>query len=243
MTKQPLSAVVVAAGNSTRFNNPSSASAVESSSIISKPLLSWNGKPLFIHTLSALWDVLEIQELVLVIRPEDETAIHESLRAFGLNSKPVAFRTVFGGERRQDSVRFGIGALQLNPSRVLVHDAARPFLEADLLRRLDENSKKYSALVPVIPIVETIKEIDSEGRVVRTHDRNRLVRVQTPQFFWYELIASAHQQLKDSSEEFTDDAAMLEYLGHEVRTLSGSLENIKVTTPEDLRQKGIQYAE
>lgn len=221
-----LSAVVVAAGQSRRFN--------EGGAATSKQLIEWGGKPLIVHTLSAL-QTLSLSEMALVIRPEEEAAMHEHLKSF---KAECSLKIVFGGRLRQDSVRNGLKALNAC-ERVFIHDGARPFLSREFLEGLDEKSKTCEAVIPVLNIVDTLKEIDSNGRVVKTHNRKSFVRVQTPQFFKYESIMSAHEKLKDTGIEYTDDAAMIEACGGTVETYLGSSENIKVTLPEDLKRLGI----
>ncbi|MDB5038428.1 MAG: 2-C-methyl-D-erythritol 4-phosphate cytidylyltransferase [Bacteriovoracaceae bacterium] len=220
-----LSAVVVAAGRGLRFQKTSNSAQ-------SKQLLEWGGKPLFVHTLEALSE-LSLSEIILVIRAEEEAQIHRHLEAYSLN-QPI--KISFGGERRQDSVRLGLEKIS-SCNRVLIHDGARPNLSASFLRRLDEASKNHDCLIPVLPVVETLKEINAAGEVVRTHDRSKFVRVQTPQFFKFSKIKDAHEKLKDSKIEFTDDAAMFEHLGFKVQTCEGSLENIKVTVFEDIKER------
>lgn len=224
-----LSAVVVAAGRSRRFNQ-----SRNSDSSVSKQLLEWNDQPLFIHTLKAL-SVLSISELALVILNDEEFAVCEQVRK---HLPGLSVRIAFGGERRQDSVRNGLMALR-ECGRVFIHDAARPFVTSGLLKRLNEASLKSTAVIPAMPVVETLKEIDASGRVIKTHDRNRFVRIQTPQFFNYKILRSVHEKLANASIEFTDDAMMMEHEGHAVQTVVGDAENIKVTTVSDLLLRGI----
>jgi 2-C-methyl-D-erythritol 4-phosphate cytidylyltransferase len=222
-----LSAVVVAAGGSSRFQKSCHTES-------SKQLIEWDGKPLFIHTLQAL-SQLPLSEIALVIRPEEEEVIHKYLRSF---SSSASISVCFGGKRRQDSVRNGLEALR--PSdRVLVHDGARPFLSEEFLKRLVAQSMDFDGLIPVLPVFETLKEVENTGRVVKTYDRSKFVRVQTPQIFKYSVILEAHQELRDCELEFTDDAAIFEHLGLTVQTCEGDPSNIKVTVIEDLRLKNI----
>lgn len=224
-----LSAVVVAAGRSRRFNQ-----SLQREQNVSKQLITWDGLPLFVHTLRAL-SVLPVSEWALVIANDEESLICDQLRKLSLD---LNIKIAFGGERRQDSVRNGLAALA--PSkRVFVHDAARPFMSADMLGRLNEASLSNEAVIPAMSVIETLKEIDGAGRVVKTHDRNRFVRIQTPQFFDYSLLMRAHQEFATSSQEFTDDAMMVEAMGVEVQTVLGDAQNIKVTTVDDLKLKGI----
>ena len=217
-----LSAVIVAAGSSHRFNKNLSSSST-------KQFVSWDKKPLFIHTLEAL-SVLPIEEYVLVIRLEDETIFHEELKKFN-SIKNI--RIVFGGKRRQDSVRNGLKALSAC-ERVLIHDSARPFLSASMLLGLNEASKNSEAIIPTVPVYDTLKEVDENGLVIKTHDRTKFLRVQTPQFFCYEKILEVHERLSTEETEFTDDAAMFEHSGFQVKVAHGAEENIKITVKEDL---------
>ncbi len=226
-----LSAVVVAAGRSERFNR---GLGDEASSPQSKLMVTWEGRPLLWHTVTALFH-LPIHQMALVGRVEDFEVFEEVLRDLPQRSK-IHFTE--GGARRQDSVRRGILSLR-DCDRVLVHDAARPFVSPEFLNRLNETSLLVEGLIPATPIVETLKEIDSSGHVVRTVDRNAFVRVQTPQFFKFHALKDAHLAVEESEKEFTDDAALMEYVGAKVRVASGHPENIKVTIPEDLRLRGI----
>lgn len=224
-----LSAVVVAAGRSERFLRELGDKAGAS-----KLLISWDGKPLIRHTVESLFS-LPIHEMVIVGREEDFPEFEESLSDLKEKSK---IKFVLGGARRQDSVRCGLEALDFADS-VLIHDGARPFVSPDFLRALHDRSMNAEALIPAIPVYETLKEIDEGGFVVRTVNRNAFVRVQTPQFFKFDLLKAAHQKMSESDREFTDDAALMEACGFSVRVVPGSPENIKVTLPEDLRLRGI----
>ena len=139
---------------------------------------------------------------------------------------------VAGGKTRQDSVRAGLAAVPSEVDVVLVHDAARALVPVDVVRRvlaaIDDGA---DAVVPVVPLADTVKEVDSHGAVVRTVDRALLRAVQTPQGFRRSVLERAHAAgLTDA----TDDAALVEALGVTVTTVEGSQEALKVTTPADL---------
>jgi len=138
---------------------------------------------------------------------------------------------VFGGATRQDSVLAGLAALaQHRPQRVLVHDAARPFVTAALIERAIETP---GAAIPALPVTDTIKLV-TDGRVVETLDRTRLRAVQTPQVFDYADLLTAHRKAAAADRhDFTDDAALAEWAGLPVFTFAGESSNIKLTTPED----------
>ena len=223
-----LSAVVVAAGRARRFQ--------ESSGIdTNKVLCDFEGVPLIRRTLEALFQ-LPLSQVCLVVRAEERPAFE---RALGGLPQLDRISYALGGLRRQDSVRQGLGALK-ETTHVLVHDGARPFISREFLDRLWRAAQYAPALIPVQPVTETLKEIAPDGSVVRTMNRSSFVRVQTPQFFEFELLRDVHHELRHSDQEFTDDAAMLESLGHRVETAAGHSQNIKVTFAEDLR--GLSHA-
>jgi len=139
---------------------------------------------------------------------------------------------VAGGARRQDSVRAGLTALPEGVTRVLVHDAARPLVSARLVQAVLDALQDHPAVVPVVEISSTVKEVDDRGRVVRTVPRAGLCLAQTPQGFHRAVLERAMTAAGDAT--FTDEAAMVESLGEAVHTVAGSAFNLKITTPEDL---------
>jgi len=167
------SAVIVAAGGSQRFlekfNRPG---------LRSKVFLNWQGRPIFLHSVERLLRWID-GEIALVIRPDDRSYFEEVLHQFP-NANRV--RLIAGGARRQDSVRNGLLSLAATEF-VAIHDAARPVVPDEVWSRLSESMRSSDACIPVIGVTETVKEIDAEGRVHKTHDRSKLVRVQTPQLF------------------------------------------------------------
>lgn len=143
-----------------------------------------------------------------------------------------AAHVVAGGRTRQDSVRAGLSAVPAEVDVVLVHDAARALVPVDVVRRvLAAIAAGAEAVVPVVPLADTVKEVDSKGAVVRTVDRALLRAVQTPQGFRRSVLESAHATGMTAA---TDDAALVEALGVTVTTVEGSLEALKVTSPADL---------
>ena len=185
------------------------------------------GRPLLAHTVAAFESCEPIARVVLVVS-EANLKRGRTLVAEEGFSKVVAICT--GGPRRQDSVKCGLAAL--GPCDwVAVHDGGRPLVRPGLIARGLEAARETGAVVPVLPLADTIKEIDETGAITRTLDRSRLVAVQTPQVFRYDLLVRAHDEV---TADVTDDAAMLESLGHPVATFEGSSRNVKITTAEDL---------
>jgi 2-C-methyl-D-erythritol 4-phosphate cytidylyltransferase len=170
--------------------------------------------------------------IVVVLPPEDAAAPPPWLRELLSERLLVAA----GGEVRQQSVANGLARLPAGPALVLVHDAARPFVEAELIDRVLAVAALGAAAVPGLPLADTVKETDAAGLVVRTVPRERLVAVQTPQAFPRAMLETAHQRARSGAEPAaaaSDDAALCERLGHPVRVVAGSARNFKLTTPED----------
>jgi 2-C-methyl-D-erythritol 4-phosphate cytidylyltransferase len=135
-----------------------------------------------------------------------------------------------GGRRRQDSVRFGLDLLYAC-EWVIVHDGARPCFDDAMLQRGLEAAADCGSAVAGVPVKDTIKLISSNQMISETPDRSLLWAAQTPQVFRYRTLMEAH---KSCNQDVTDDAAMLESLGHPVKMFLGAYENIKVTTADDL---------
>lgn len=154
--------------------------------------------------------------------------------AGALRSVPmVALAIVEGGDTRQGSVAAALGALPDGPPIVLVHDAARAFAPADLIERVAAAVRAgHDAVIPVLPVVDTVKQVDADGYVTATPPRALLRAVQTPQGFHRPVLERAHAA---ADGEATDDAALVERLGLRVFCVPGSEAAIKITTPADLR--------
>ena len=140
-----------------------------------------------------------------------------------------------GGRRRQDSVRLGLEAIQSEYELVVIHDGVRPLVTGSLIERAVAAAKESGAVITGLPARETVKEISDEGWVMKTHDRNRIWLVQTPQVFKFKDIHAAHERaFREDWDEVTDDARLIEMSGIAVRMIEGAEENIKITTPQDL---------
>lgn len=228
-----LGLILVAAGDGQRFR-----ARLSSDQPQSKTLIRWDGHALFIHSLRKL-QALQPQQTVIVFRKDDESFFKEEL-AIGGFSLNEDFILVPGGRRRQDSVRLGLEALG-DWDRVAIHDAARPFVSIELLEGMKDIMMDHEALVPVLPVAETLKEVNSQGQIARTVDRSRFFRAQTPQFFHLEKIRELHRQWTVEEAEFTDDSMLFEKAGYPVQAVEGEPENIKVTVPEDLKSAGVSW--
>jgi len=189
------------------------------------------GVPMLLRALRPFVQHPRVGPIVVVLPPESAASPPEWLRSL-LSDRLLV---TSGGEERQQSVANGLHRLPPGPGLVLVHDAARPFVERQLIDRVLAVAARGAVAVPGLPISDTVKETDTAGLVVRTVPRDRLVVVQTPQAFPRAMLETAHQRARSDAASLaaTDDAALCERLGHAVRVVAGSPRNIKITTQED----------
>ncbi len=197
---------------------------------VPKQFQALRGKPILHYTLKTLQESDLIDSLVLVV-PQNEL---ENACANWLENPSIVKQVVVGGEKRQDSVFNGYQALPADTDIVLVHDGVRPFLSKEMIRVTLEAAEKWGAAITAIPVSDTIKQVDGSGKVERTVEREGLWRVQTPQAFRYDLLGQAFRKAQADSFYGTDEAALIEYLGQEVRVVDGSEWNLKITRQEDL---------
>jgi 2-C-methyl-D-erythritol 4-phosphate cytidylyltransferase/2-C-methyl-D-erythritol 2,4-cyclodiphosphate synthase len=208
-------ALVVAAGRGTRLGGA-----------VPKQYLPLAGRSLLRHTLEAVRAHPRIAGIAAVIHPDDHARYGEA--ASGLDLLPP----VAGGAQRQDSVRNGLEALARHrPSRVLIHDGARPFVDHATIDRVIAALDTAPGAIAALPIRDTVKR-EASGHIAATIERAGLWRALTPQGFRFEAILSAHRAA--AGGELTDDAAIAERAGLPVALVEGSEENFKVTTTDDL---------
>ncbi|MDA0271183.1 MAG: 2-C-methyl-D-erythritol 4-phosphate cytidylyltransferase [Chloroflexi bacterium] len=211
MTQEAV-AIVLAAGTSQRMGGAN------------KIWADLGGRPVLARSLAVFASVAAVTRIVVVAPLEAHAAVREAAPA------GTSVTCVAGGARRQDSVAAGLAAAP-DAAWYLVHDGARPLLTVDLVARVLEGARATGAAIPVLPVADTIKRVDADGRVIETVDRGTLRAVQTPQAFEGALLRRAHAEVR---EDVTDDAAMVERLGVFVMTVPGEPANLKVTTPPDL---------
>lgn len=188
-------------------------------------------EPMLTHTLCAFAAHSGIDDILVVIHPDDRVLYEEAAGPFaGRLLAPV-----MGGARRQDSVRAGLeGLAGRPPDRVLIHDAARPFVDGALISRVTASLEGHPGALPCLPVTDTLKS-EEHGRVTGTVSREGLWRAQTPQGFHFDAILAAHRAAaQDPTLDFTDDAAVAEWFGLDVALVEGAEHNRKLTTAEDL---------
>ncbi len=195
-----------------------------------KALRLLSGQPILVHAVRAVASARGV-DLVVVAAPDD--AIDSTRRLLSDIEHDAQLIVVAGGETRQDSVARALLALPPDVDVVLVHDAARPLVPPEVVDRVISAVRTGSdAVIPVLAVVDTIKEVDDAEVVRRTLDRGRLRAVQTPQGFRREALQAAHAA--SDGGDATDDAGLVEAQGIAVSTVAGAEEAFKITRPLDL---------
>jgi len=211
-------AIITAAGQGKRIGTS-----------VPKQFLKIQGKPLLHHTLTVFSSCKLIDYVVLVMPQADVYAMREDW----LKKYEIVREVVAGGEQRQDSVYNGFNSLENGTDIVVVHDGVRPFTTPKMITATVEEAEEHGAAITAIPVSDTIKHV-VDSFVKQTVSRVGLWRVQTPQAFHYRLLQQAFKKAKKDSYYGTDEGALIEYLGAQVKVVQGSELNIKITRKEDL---------
>ena len=194
-----------------------------------------DGKPLIVHTLACFHALSDsISACVVTCHPDHVQTMRTVLDA---HPQPFPIQVVAGGASRADSVYQGVQAFGVDIDTLCIHDAVRPCVSPHLLDRLIAASSSHSAVIPGIPVTDTIKQV-AQDQVQETLPRNSLIAVQTPQFFHKRLLEDIYQDMFDAGSHLdammTDESFIVEKAGHSVYVVSGEQSNIKVTYPDDL---------
>ncbi|GAB6139205.1 2-C-methyl-D-erythritol 4-phosphate cytidylyltransferase [Halanaerobaculum tunisiense] len=196
-----------------------------------KQFLLLKEKPILAHTISKFQAVDLVDEIIVVGQEEEinycQTEVIDKYNLSKVN------QVVTGGATRQESVYNGLQAVSADSNFVLIHDGARPLLTTELIGNIITEVTEYQAVLAGVAVKNTIKVVQDE-MVVNTPDRSRLVAVQTPQAFTYDLVLEAYEQAIADGVVGTDSSSLVERLDKQVKVVRGSYENLKVTTPEDL---------
>jgi 2-C-methyl-D-erythritol 4-phosphate cytidylyltransferase len=216
-----VSAIIVAGGKGIRMG-----------AATRKQYLLLAGKPIVCHTLEVFDACPCIEEIYLVVPPDDlDTCFEKWVSSLSLHKR---IHLVAGGLERQNSVYLGIQAVSGQRCEIVViHDAVRPFVSTRIIEDCVEEARVSGACIVGMPAMETAKLVNGD-QVERTLDRNSIWMAQTPQAFNLDLIRTAHESANLEGFMGTDDAMLIERLGHKIRIIPGSRLNMKITTPEDL---------
>jgi len=183
------------------------------------------------HAIRAFERAASISEIVIVAREQ----WHDEIRKIASSAGFKKIRAIVpGGERRQDSVRDGLGRIDRDAKYVAVHDAARPLITPEQIERAFEQCRVHGAAALAQPVNDTLKRADAEFLVVDSVDRHQLYAMQTPQFFERNLIEDAYEDLYAKNASVTDEVSAVERLGQKIALVLNDDFNFKITYPHDL---------
>lgn len=215
-------AIVLAAGEGRRLDGGAP-----------KTYLPIAGRPLLLRTLDRMLSASSVEAVVVVVAAEHKARCESLLRSDrALRDRRWLLQT--GGATRQESARRGLEQVGSDAAIVIIHDAARPFVSADLIDRCVEAAAEKQAVVVGLPVRDTIKSVSPARWIQSTPERSTLWEIQTPQVFKRELIIDAHERAAREGAQVTDDAMVVERIGTPVYVLEGERTNFKITVPEDV---------
>jgi len=217
--KNIMSVIIAAAGSGMRMGG------------VSKPFLALGRGTILSYSLRTFASLPETAEIIVVVNRRDLDAAAKSLAR--MRKRWKISHIVEGGKIRQESVANGLAHVAPDADLIAVHDAARPFASAGLVRRVIAAALKHGAAIPAIPVKDTLKRAGKDGRVLETVSRDGLWRVQTPQIFKAQLLRDAYRKFAPRGE-FTDDALLVERMGRPVFIVESDYTNLKITTPGDM---------
>lgn len=215
--------LIFAGGSGTRMNSKGRP----------KQFLQFYGKELIIHTLENFQNHSEIDNIIVVCIEDWIPYLEKLIIKFGIDK---VRKIVSGGVTGQESIYKGVLAVK-NISKekdiILVHDGVRPFVNEDLISNCIKTVKEHGSAITVTPAIETIVTLD-DGRINTITDRSKCFHAKAPQCFYVDDLLSAHEQArKDGNLNMIDSASLMKFYGHELYTVPGNFDNIKITTPAD----------
>ena len=216
---QGLPVIIVAAGSSTRMQGKN------------KQFLNLNGIPVIVKTLLCFEHCEAIKNIILVAKADDVFKLQQLAEEYSINKLTDI---VCGGKTRQESVLNGFERVAEEDEYVLIHDGARPLVTNEIICSVAKTLESCFAVTCAVKVKDTIKEVNADGKIIKTLVRDSLVAVQTPQGVRKKEYLAAAKSIGDVAG-FTDDMSIMEAAGYDIYTVDGSYENIKITTPEDIR--------
>jgi 2-C-methyl-D-erythritol 4-phosphate cytidylyltransferase len=213
-------AVIVAGGQGTRIEGK-----------LPKQFLNLGDRPILAHCVQRFESCEMVDQIILVV-PQDYLGYCSEAIVDEYDFRKVK-KIVCGGKERQDSVYLGLKACPKSTSVVAIHDGVRPFVSPQKISESIGLCEEKRAVILAVPAKDTVKRVDGDS-VVTTLDRKKLWLVQTPQVFEYSLILDAYERAIEDEFVGTDDAVLVERLGHRVTVVEGEYRNIKITTAEDM---------
>lgn len=215
-----VSVILAAAGKSSRFRDKH----------YKKPFAPLDNRAVWLHSAERFLNRDDVKQLILVISEEDREWFEMK---FAANVAILGIQLVFGGEQRTDSIANALKHVREDVDFIAVHDAARPCIANEWIDAIFAAANESGAAIPAIPVAGTLKRVGKNGVIQETVSRSGLWEAQTPQVFRRQLLLDAYAGRSD--ELATDDAELVERMGHPVTVVTGSPVNMKITTKEDLR--------
>ncbi|MGA9980594.1 MAG: 2-C-methyl-D-erythritol 4-phosphate cytidylyltransferase [Candidatus Sulfotelmatobacter sp.] len=230
--------IIPAAGLGTRMGPVAGAKSKAGQQGLSKQFTELGGTPILIHTLRKFAAMEAVSEIWIALRENEIAGFRARLESEAKDVLKKKVELVVGGEHRQQSVEHALNEVEASADDiVLVHDAVRPFVTAEIIQEVIEAAKKYGAAIAGLPAVDTVKQVErtAEGAVIKaTIPRAGVVLAQTPQGFRYGVIKKAFDEASADGFMGTDEASLAERAGNEVAVVMGSAKNIKITSPADM---------
>lgn len=215
-----ISAVIVAAGNSTRMGEG-----------INKQMVMLGSMPVLAHSIRAFERCVSVNEIIVVTKSENIMDVGAMAEEFELSKVRCV---VAGGATRQESVAKGIEACDEKAQYYIIHDGARPFVSEEVVASVIESALIHGAAAAAVPVKDTVKRVNPDMKIEETVDRSNLYLVQTPQMFRADTYRMSLKQAIHMGLDLTDDCQLFERSGHPVYLCRGDYSNIKITTPEDI---------
>ena len=213
--------IIPAAGKSTRFGGHEK-----------KPFTSLDGRPVWLRSAEAFWTRGDVSKVYVVVAAEDRDDFRTR---FGHLLLFVNVELVEGGAERFDSVANALARVPADVEFVAVHDAVRPLLTQPFIDGVFAAAREHGAVIPAVPVADTLKRVEpATNRIVGTEPRAGLWQAQTPQVFRRDWLVEAYARRAELAAAITDDAQLIEALGHPVFVVPGSASNFKITTRDDL---------
>jgi 2-C-methyl-D-erythritol 4-phosphate cytidylyltransferase len=217
-----VSVIIPAAGTGTRMGAG-----------VPKPFLELEGVTILQRTLSRFNKPSVVLEIIIAVSPQWEEKVRDIAEKSGLDVPVVVVK---GGSERMFSIYNGLQQVSGAAEYVAIHDAVRPFFTDELFDDLMKHVQMSGAVIPGLPVTDTIKIIDMNNNVVGSPDRNQLRAAQTPQLFKKELLTKAYNKAVDDQVIGTDDASIMEHSGYAVMLIDGEADNFKITYPADIQR-------
>jgi 2-C-methyl-D-erythritol 4-phosphate cytidylyltransferase len=215
-----VSAIIVAAGQSRRMGGDTS-----------KQFILIDGVPVIARTLKAFEIAERIREVVIAARQEDISQMYALIQDYEITKVK---QIITGGETRQESVFRAIAQVDENADFLAIHDGARPLIRPQEIDLAVSAAVEHGAAALGVPVKDTVKQVDADGKIVDTPERSTLWAVQTPQVFSRALYLRAAEQAGEAAAQLTDDCQLIERTGAPVYLVRGAYANLKITTPEDV---------